>query len=203
MPPHCDSLDGPVASAARTAIERVNVFYALPWVPKESEDEVREAFEHVMHAREQQPDARRVADRWFIETVVRLHRVGEGSSYEGLRPAGADPGPAVRLAERAIADGDAEELGEFLEEEMEDALESMLERVLRTAKADPRDTAAMRRHVREKLAFLRLAEEIHRLLSGGESHGHVRAAEETAKRKLRDSYARRHRDTVAALAQAA
>lgn len=89
MTPHCDTLDGPVVQAAKKAIEQVNVLYVLPWVPAEAEQEVRDAFEDVMHAREKGEDPCKVADRWFFETVVRLHLQGEGKPFTGLKPAEA------------------------------------------------------------------------------------------------------------------
>ena len=44
MPPHCDSLDGPVVAAAREALATGDVDRALPYVPAHDEPEVREAF---------------------------------------------------------------------------------------------------------------------------------------------------------------
>jgi hypothetical protein len=45
---------------------------------------------------------REVADRYFFETVVRLHRAGEGAPFTGLKPAGLDVGPIIPVAEKAI-----------------------------------------------------------------------------------------------------
>ncbi len=42
MPPHCDSLDGPVVRAARQALEARNVDLILPFVPRDGEDPVAE-----------------------------------------------------------------------------------------------------------------------------------------------------------------
>ena len=40
MPPHCDSMDGPVVKAAKRALDLGNVNLILPYVPKEGEGEV-------------------------------------------------------------------------------------------------------------------------------------------------------------------
>ena len=45
-------------------------------------------------------EARELADRYFFETLVRIHRAGEGAPYTGLKPAGRDLGPAVPAAVR-------------------------------------------------------------------------------------------------------
>lgn len=110
MPPHCDSLDGPVVKAARLALDTGAVEAVLPYVPQQSEDEVREVFDSVAAARDEGADAREVADRHFFETVVRLHRTGEGAAFTGLKPAGLDHGPVIPVAERAIETGDPAEL---------------------------------------------------------------------------------------------
>ena len=114
MPPHCDSMDGPVVRAAREALNTENVEVILPYVHKAGEDEIRSAFELSLKARTQGPEARQVADLYFFESVVRVHRAGEGAHYTGLKPAGLDVGPVIPLAEAAIASGDPAPLIEFL-----------------------------------------------------------------------------------------
>ena len=103
MPPHCDSIDGPVVTAARQALEAGDVDLVLPFVPPDGEQEVREVFHSVLKARDLGPEARETADRLFFETVVRIHRAGEGAPYTGLKPAGLDVGPVIPLAEQAVA----------------------------------------------------------------------------------------------------
>ncbi len=114
MPPHCDSLDGPVVTAARDALDRDDVNVVLPYVPESAEAEVRRAFDLTRKARVQGSEAREVADLFLFETVVRVHRAGEGAPYTGLKPAGLDVGPVIPLAERAIDLGEPRELATFL-----------------------------------------------------------------------------------------
>ena len=98
MPPHCDSLDGPVATAARDALMSGDVDLVLPFVPADAEAEVRAAFDLAAKARAMGGEAAEVADRWFFETAVRVHRAGEGAPYTGLKPAGLDVGPVIPAA---------------------------------------------------------------------------------------------------------
>jgi hypothetical protein len=114
MPPHCDSLDGPVVTAARDALAEENVDLILPFVKKDGESEVRAAFDLAVKARLQGPEARQVADRFFFETAVRVHRAGEGAAFTGLKPAGLDVGPVIPIAEKAIARGSSVDLIDFL-----------------------------------------------------------------------------------------
>jgi hypothetical protein len=114
MPPHCDSLDGPVVSAARQALDARDVELVLPFVPVDGEAEVRSAFARALPLRALGPDARELADLYFFETVVRVHRAGEGAPYTGLKPAGLDVGPVIPRAEQAIEDRSADALADFL-----------------------------------------------------------------------------------------
>jgi hypothetical protein len=114
MPPHCDSLDGPVVTAARDALEKEDVDLILPFVKKDGEPEVRVAFDLAVKARSQGPEARQLADRFFFETAVRVHRAGEGAPFTGLKPAGLDVGPVIPIAEQSIASGSPSDLIDFL-----------------------------------------------------------------------------------------
>ena len=130
MPPHCDSMDGPVVKAAMRALDAGDVDLVLPFVPREGEAEVSETFEKVMRAGEQGPEAREVANRFFFETVVRVHRAGEGEPYTGLKPAGLGHGPVVPVAERAIETGSPDELLELLTETIRAEVKRRFDRVM-------------------------------------------------------------------------
>jgi len=92
---HCDGMDGPVVKAAQRTLESGNVNGILIWVQKKDEGEVRRAFERTLTVRKLSLEAKSLADMYFFETVVRLHRAGEGAPYTGLTPAGRDLGPAI------------------------------------------------------------------------------------------------------------
>ena len=131
MPPHCDSLDGPVVSAARKALAREDVTFVLPFVKKDGEPEIKAAFDLAMKARSQGSEARQVSDRFFFETAVRVHRAGEGAPFTGLKPAGLDVGPVIPIAEMAISLGSPEGLIDFLtavvRTEVTDRFDAMLD----------------------------------------------------------------------------
>ena len=114
MPPHCDTMDGPVVKAAIKALEAGDVNLILPYVPPSGEGEVTQAFDKVIRVRKGDAVAREVADLYFFETVVRLHRMGEGAPYTGLKPAGLDVGPVIPVAEKAIEAGSPDALLDLL-----------------------------------------------------------------------------------------
>ncbi len=103
---HCDTVNGPVVAAARLALEKGDVTPVLKWVKPAAEAEIRSAFEQTLAVRKAGPQARELADRYFFETLVRIHRAGEGAPYTGLKAADTPVEPAVREADRAL-DGSA------------------------------------------------------------------------------------------------
>ena len=85
---HCDTMDGPTAVDGKQALETCNVNYALKWILPEHEEELKGIFALSSKVRSLGPDAKELADRYFLENLVRIHRAGEGAFYEGLKPSG-------------------------------------------------------------------------------------------------------------------
>ena len=129
MPPHCDSMDGPVVQAAVRALEADDVDLVLPFVKEAGEHEVREAFAKAIGAR-RIPEAREIADRFFFDTVVRVHRAGEGAPYTGLKPAGLSEGPVIPVAEEAIEVGSADGLILVLSDVLADEVKRRFDEVM-------------------------------------------------------------------------
>lgn len=174
---HCDGVDGPVATAAQRAIETGNVSLALPFAPPSAEAEIIATFQEARRVRSRGRDARVLADRAFVETVVRLHRIGEGASYTGLRPAGLDYGPMIPAAEQAIQTGDVAAIRTILLEEIDHGLAQRLARLqaLSAVTTEPRDhdgVAAARDRVSAELEFITYAEGLRQAVSGAATEHH-------------------------------
>jgi hypothetical protein len=101
---HCDTLSGPVVMTAKMALEKGDVTPVLKWVKKEHEGEIREAFKKTLAVRSKGPEAKELADMYFFETLVRLHRAGEGAPYTGLKP-GEAVEPIIAEADKALESG--------------------------------------------------------------------------------------------------
>ena len=153
MPPHCDSLDGPVVTAARQALETGDIDLVLPFVPADGEEEVRATFERVRPVRDLGPEARDTADRLFFETVVRIHRAGEGAPYTGLKPAGLSVGPVIPLAESAVQQHTSQELADFLSDVLREELERRLRAVQDLAARREDSVEDAREYVEAMLGF--------------------------------------------------
>ncbi|MFA3781463.1 DUF6448 family protein [Melioribacteraceae bacterium 4301-Me] len=107
---HCDSMEGPVVKAAKKALETNNVNYVLIWVKQEYENEIKTLFEKVKNVRKLNSEAKELADMFFFETLVRLHRMGEGEGYTGLKPVGYKPNEGIEAADIAIDKGSVDEI---------------------------------------------------------------------------------------------
>jgi hypothetical protein len=99
---HCDSMEGPVVKASQKALESGNTNYVLIWVRADDEKEIKNLFEKVLQVRKLTADAKELADMYFFETIVRLHRMGEGEGYAGLKPVGYKPVKGIELADVAV-----------------------------------------------------------------------------------------------------
>lgn len=153
MPPHCDSIDGPVVKAAIRAMDEGSVELVLPFVKEDGEEEVRTVFGNVIAARTCGSEAREVADRYFFETVVRVHRRGEHAAYTGLKPAGLDVGPVIPAAERAIETGDPNELVRLLSDFVHDEVKRRLDRVTALKPESDAPVPEVREHVEAALGL--------------------------------------------------
>ena len=175
---HCDALDGPVAKVVQKALENGNINPVLAYAPATAETEIRAAFERSRKVRALGPDVKALADHAFMETVIRLHRAGEGAPYTGLKPAGADYGPVIPAAEHAVQSGDLTKLKAVLVEQIEHALHERLANARKFQKIslEPK-TAAEVPHVRERvsaeLGFITFAETLRQAAQGKGAEHHV------------------------------
>ena len=169
---HCDAVDGPVATAALKALDTKNINLILPFAPAEAEPELTAAFEQALVVRGKGPEAKALADRYFMETAVRLHRAGEKAPYTGLKPAGMDFGPAIPAAERALESGLVEPLLKLMTQEGVRGLTEHFEHALarKAATKEPETKAgvqAARERVSAELEFIGYVENLYRATKGG------------------------------------
>jgi hypothetical protein len=109
---HCDTTRGPVITAARQALDARDPNLVLHWVRPEDEAAVKAAFQHTLEVRALGPEAKALADRYFFETLVRIHRAGEGAPYTGLTD--GEPEPIIASTDTALERGSADELEQQL-----------------------------------------------------------------------------------------
>ena len=155
---HCDGLDGPVVAAARQALEQNDLNLVLIWVRPADEGDIRAAFNHTIMVRRLGPEARDLADSYFFETLVRVHRAGEGAPYTGLQPAGHDVGAAIRLADQAVASGADGDVTQFISDQVTHGIRDRFEDLQGKRRFDPADLAAGRAYVASYVSFIHYVE---------------------------------------------
>lgn len=158
---HCDGLDGPVVKAAQKALEMGNVNLVLIWVQKKDENEIKKAFQKTLAVRKLNPQAKELADMYFFETLVRIHRAGEGAPYTGLKPAGRDLGPAIPAADKALETGSAKSVTNILTEVTQNGVADRFKEVAAKRKFKSDDVEAGRQYVKGYVEFLYYVERIY------------------------------------------
>jgi hypothetical protein len=158
---HCDGLDGPVIKAAREALETGNVNLVLIWVKKDDEAAIDKAFKQTLAVRNQSPEAKEMADMYFFETLVRMHRAGEGATYTGLKPAGRDLGPAIPAADQALQDGSIEPVVKLLIGLVQDGVREHFKQAMDQKKFNKDDVEAGREYVETYVTFIHYVEGIY------------------------------------------
>ena len=168
---HCDTLDGPVVKAARLALAQGDVTPVLRWVRPADEAEIREAFRRAVIVRAEGPEAQALADQFFFETLVRVHRMAEGAPYTGLKPAGSVE-PAIALADRALETGSADALVEEMTHAVADGLRARFAEAAAAARQADTGVEAGRAFVAAYVEFIHYAEGLHvAATSAGSGHG--------------------------------
>lgn len=168
---HCDTMDGPVVSAAQRALDSGSLDPVLIWVRPQDEREIRSSYDRTIAVRKLGGEARELADHYFFETVVRLHREGEGEPYTGLKPAGTDHGPAIPAADRALAAGDVTELESVVLHAVRDGLRTRFERAAAARGFAANDVEAGRAYVAAYVPLLHYVEQVYGLASS-DAHPH-------------------------------
>jgi hypothetical protein len=165
-------MDGPVVAAARSALESGDVNLVLVWVQPADEPEIREALRKTLEVRSLDATAEALADRWFFETVVRVHRQGEGAPYTGLKPAGEGTPDGIAAADRVLATGDVDELAKTLADLTDSAIRERFQAVMDSKDYATDDVAAGRRAVAAYVDFIHFVEAVHLTVTPTPDHGH-------------------------------
>lgn len=158
---HCDTLDGPVVKAAQDALEKNNINLILIWVQPDDESIIREAFDKTLSVRKLSPEAKELADMNFFETVVRVHRSGEGAAYTGLKPAGSSTDPAIIAIDKAVITGNDTEVKNLIKNKIEENLNRYFNELMEKKNYDPDNVSAGRQYVKAYVEYLHFAEKLY------------------------------------------
>ena len=172
---HCDSMDGPVVADAQRALAAGDVTPALKWIPAADEAEIRSAFDMTLAVRRESDTARAVADRYFFETLIRVHRAAEGEGFTGLKPAGS-VAPAIAAADQALQSGDVEPLAGELATAVRHGVESRFAEAYERRRTAEDSVEQGRDYVAAYVQFTHFAENAAHLAEAGAGTQHREAA---------------------------
>ena len=167
---HCDTTGGPIIPEAKAALEKGDVSPILKWIKTDNEAEIKIAFAKAVVVRAKGPEAKELADQYFLETLVRLHRAGEGAPYTGIKD---EPvGPIVALADKALADGSADDLVKKITAHVAKAIDEKFIKALEAKKNKDKSVDAGREFVEAYVTYMHYVEGIHGAVMSDGGHQH-------------------------------
>ena len=165
---HCDTLDGPVVVSAKEALGKGDVTPVLKWIKKEHEEEIRALFKKTLAVRSKGPEARELADMYFFETLVRLHRAGEGAPYTGLQAGSAEP--IVAAADQSLEKGSVDHLVKHVSDAVAKGIRQRFHHTLEKKKHAEHNVTAGREFVEAYVEFTHYVERLHLNAAGHGAH---------------------------------
>lgn len=165
---HCDTAGGPVIPEARLALKKGDVTPLLKWVKQQDEAEIRAAFAKAVAVRGKGREAMELADRYFLETLVRVHRAGEGAPYNGIKDTAVEP--IVAMADQSLAKGSADEMINMISQHMAQAIRAKFEHTLETKNHKDQSVDAGREFVEAYVTYMHYVEGIHTAIASSASH---------------------------------
>lgn len=166
---HCDSYDGPVIQDALKALDKGEVSYVLKWIEKDHEEEIKSLFKKTVALKNEDAEVYGIVEKHFLETLVRIHREGEGAGFTGLKPAGSATS-IVQMADKAIADENVNTLLTNLDRHIRRVISEKYEKVNTLSKVKDNSTEEGRAYVAAYVDYTHTLEAIEGALVGDTHH---------------------------------
>lgn len=166
---HCDSYDGPTIKDATKALETNNVSLIQKWITPEQEKEIIPLFHKTYALKSGDKEVYAIVEKYFFETLVRLHRETEGAPYTGLKPAGTTK-PIVQLTDQAIETKNIDGLLVKLNNHLGKAIKEKYSRVATLDKVKNDSPEKGREYVEAYVDYTHTIEAIHDIVEQGAGH---------------------------------
>lgn len=172
---HCDTMNGPIIPEAQAALAAGDVTPILKWVKPEDEAEVKAAFAKAITVRRSGPEAAELADRYFLETLIRVHRAGEGAPYTGLKDEPAEP--IVVMADNTIIQGSADDMIAKINAHLGAVIQEKYAAMMKARADKDRSVEAGRKYVAAYVDYMHYIENVHAAIAAESGHHHEGAAD--------------------------
>jgi hypothetical protein len=167
---HCDTMDGPVIIAAKAALDKRDITPVLKWVKPDGEAEVKAAFAKTLAVRAKGPEVRDLADQFFFETLVRVHRAGEGAPFTGLKPAGTPLEQPVRAADDALESNSVDKVVKLVTEDAAAGIRKRFAEVQEKKRHAEHNVEAGREFVAAYVEYVHYVEGLHLAAQAAGAH---------------------------------
>jgi len=168
---HCDKMDGPVATAAINALDNNNFQTIQIWVGKDQEAELQSVFKQALKVRDESTDAKQLADQYFAETAVRLHRESEGMPFTGVKPAGIPNPKDIVAGDQSIQSGDVEKVMNVLNQALRTETEKWFHSAMEAKKHKDESIEAGRDWVDAYVKYIVYVHGLYQRINAGPAHG--------------------------------
>jgi len=167
---HCDRVNGPVAVAAKQALQTGDVSIALIWVGAEQAEELTSKYRQSLNVYNSGEASRQLAERYFMETTVRLHREAEGMPYTGLKPA-RPSSEDIRTAEKALETGNVSPVSDLLAEEIQQTTRELYQQAMLAKEKRAQSVEAGRQWVDAYVKYIVYVHGLYQKIQAGPTHG--------------------------------
>lgn len=166
---HCDSYDGPVIKDALRALNDNNVELVLKWVEKEHEPEIKNLFVETQLLKNSNKAANDIIEKHFLETLVRLHREGEGAPFTGLKPVGSTT-EIIQMADNSLAKQEVSSLIKDLTAHIEVVINEKYQKAAALSIKKDESVEQGRAYVEAYVDYTHTLEALEEVLSHGAAH---------------------------------
>lgn len=166
---HCDTMNGPVITAAKLALDKGDVKLILIWVSPKDEVAITELFNNTLKLRKINPEVKQFADRNFFENLVRIHRAGEGEPYIGIKDS-TEVEPPIAAADKALETGSLVNVMKMLEGSMEKGVKEKFDVMMSRKNYDKNDVGTGREFVESYVTFMHYVEGIYAVANANTEH---------------------------------
>ena len=178
---HCDTLDGPVIKDARSALEKKDITPVLKWVQTKDEAQLQKVFKQALVAAKKGTKDQEQSEHHFFETLVKIHRAGEGAPFTGLKPAG-EVEPVIVAADTALVSDSAEELIKLVTDSVAKGVHERHSRAVELYKHKDESVEAGRKYVEAYVEYTHYVERLQQDAEGHAAHHQEPAGKSTVKK---------------------
>ncbi len=137
---------------------------------EDQEEELREKFQQSLAVFKNGGNPADLAQKYFMETAVRLHRAAEGMPFTGLKPSSTNPAD-IEAAEKALETGNFEPLQDLLCQALQDESYKWFQKARESKENDDESITSGREWVNNYVKYITYIHKLYQTIQAGPPHG--------------------------------